>query len=275
MMSEEFRALVGRELVNSLRNKWLISYALMYAALGLSLSYYGLMGLGYVGLRGFGRISASLINLTLYLVPLISMSLAGLSIVSEREEGTLERVLSQPVSKTELLFGKYIGIVASIGTTTGLGYGLDAWLLWLVLNPADIGAFLSIMFSSILLASALAAVGLFISIVASSRFGALAAVLMAWLGLVAIYDLLVMGVTMVADLRWNDLLPLLMLNPVESARILMIYSFDQSLLFLGPTGTYVARAFGPNVPLAFGASLASWTVIAIVAALLAFKRQDL
>lgn len=274
-MSREFRTLLQSEVTRSLSNKWLIVYALMYAALGLSLSYYGLLGLGYLGLKGFGRVSATLINLTLYLVPLISMSLSGLSVVSEREGRTLERLLSQPISKVELLAAKYVGIVVSIGTATVLGYGLASWYMLFILGPGDIAIFISILLSSLLLAATLSSLGLLISTISASRFGALSAVLMGWLFLVAIYDVLVMGATLVADLRWADLLPLLMVNPVEAARILMIYALDPTLIFLGPTGVYVARAFGPYMPLIFAGSLVLWAIASMVLAFTKFKGQDL
>ncbi|MBM3897875.1 MAG: hypothetical protein FJ358_05050 [Thaumarchaeota archaeon] len=275
MISKEFRTLLRTEVTRSISNRWLIVYALMYAALGLSLSYYGMLGLGYLGLRGFGRVSASLINLTLYLVPLISMSLSGLAVVSEREGKTLERLLSQPVSKTEILIAKYIGITISIGTATVLGYGLASWYMLFVLGPGDIGIFLSILFASILLTVALSAFGLAISTVSGSKFGALGAILMGWFVLVAVFDVLVMGATLVADLKWIDLIPILMINPVEAARILMIYSLDPTLIFLGPTGVYVARAFGLYIPIIFAGSLVLWTAGSMGLALVKFRNQDL
>jgi len=275
MISKEFRTLLFGEVTRSISNRWLIVYALMYAALGLSLSYYGMLGLGYLGLRGFGRVSASLINLTLYLVPLISMSLSGLAIVSEREGRTLERLLSQPISKAEILIAKYIGITISIGTATVLGYGLASWYMLFVLGPGDLGIFLSILLASLLLAAALSAFGLAVSTVSGSRFGALGAILMGWFVLVALYDVLVMGATLVANLKWPDLIPILMVNPVEAARILMIYSLDPTLIFLGPTGVYVARAFGPYIPMIFAGSLAVWAIGSIALALVKFRDQDL
>ena len=275
MISKEFRTLLSEEVTRSISSRWLIVYASMYAALGLSLSYYGLIGLGYLGLRGFGRVSASLINLTLYLVPLISMSLSGLAVVSEREGRTLERLLSQPVSKAEILIAKYIGITISIGTATVFGYGLASWYMLFVLGPGDLGIFISILLASILLAVALSAFGLAVSTVSGSRFGAIGAILMGLFVLVAVFDVLVMGATLAVDLKWTDLMPILMVNPVEAARILMIYSLDPSLIFLGPTGVYVARAFGPYIPAIFAGSLALWTIGFMAIALMKFRAQDL
>ncbi|MEM1949135.1 MAG: ABC transporter permease, partial [Candidatus Caldarchaeum sp.] len=222
MLSREFKILLTREIQGSLRNRWLVIYAIIYAVLGLSLSYYSVLGLSYLGLKAFGRVSAALVNLTLYMVPLMSLSLAGLSLVTEREKNTLEMLLAQPVSKTEIAVSRYLGITLSIFLSTLLGYGLAAWYLWLVLSSGDILVFLQLMLISLLTASTLSAVGLLISVLSRTRFEALAMVLLTWLTLVVIYDLLVVGITLIADLKVAEIINLLILNPVESARILMI-----------------------------------------------------
>lgn len=275
MVSREFKTLLTREIQESLRNRWLIIYAIIYAVLGLSLSYYSVLGLSYLGLKAFGRVSAALVNLTLYMVPLMSLSLAGLSLVSEREKNTLEMLLAQPVSKTEVAVSRYLGITLSIFLSTLLGYGLAAWYLWLVLSSGDIVVFLQIMLISLLTASTLSAIGLLISILSRTRFEALATVLLTWLTLVVIYDLLVIGVTLIADLKVADILNLLILNPVESARVLMIQALDPSLLLLGPTGLYITRALGSMVTVAFTISMFAWTASCLAAAVILFNRQDL
>ncbi|MEM2238200.1 MAG: ABC transporter permease [Candidatus Caldarchaeum sp.] len=275
MLSREFKTLLVREIQESLRNKWLIIYAVIYAVLGLSLSYYSVLGLSYLGLKAFGRVSAALVNLTLYMVPLMSLSLAGLSLVTEREKNTLEMLLAQPVSKTEVAVSRYLGITLSIFLSTFLGYGLAAWYLWLVLSSGDIVVFLQLMLISLLAASTLSAVGLLISILSRTRFEALATVLLTWLTLVVIYDLLVMGVTLIADLKVADILNLLILNPVESARILMVQALDPSLLLLGATGLYIARTLGSSITMVFTASMLAWTASCLAAAVILFNRQDL
>lgn len=63
--------IAGRELCESLRNKWLWFYAAGFAALALALSYAGLASAGYAGLGGFGRTAASLVNALLLFVPLM------------------------------------------------------------------------------------------------------------------------------------------------------------------------------------------------------------
>lgn len=275
MLSSEFKTLLTREIQESLRNRWLIIYAVIYTVLGLSLSYYSVLGLSYLGLKAFSRVAAALVNLTLYMVPLMSLSLAGLSLVSEREKNTLEILLAQPISKTEVALSRYLGITLSISLSTLLGYGLASWYLWLVLSSGDIIVFMQLMLISILLASTLSAVGLLISVLSRTRFEALATVLLTWLMFVVIYDLLIIGATLIADLKVSQILDLLVINPVEAARILMVQTLDPSLLLLGPTGLYISRTLGPSITFVFSVSMLLWTVACLWAAVYLFKRQDL
>ncbi len=267
--------LVKKELFDALRNRWLILYAVIYAVLGLSLSYFSSLGLGYLGFRAFGRVSAALINMTLYLVPLMAMSLAGLSIIGERERGTLEIILSQPLSKAEVLLSKYIGITVSVALATALGYGAAAWYLWAILSSGDLIIYLQIMATCILLAATLTGLGLLISTLSRSRFEALGIILMTWLSLLVIYDLILMGAAIGAQLKWEQIFTLLAINPVESARLLMVYALDPSLLVLGPTSAYIAKNIGETLPTLLTSSLIAWTAATLAATLTLFKRQDM
>jgi len=50
---------------------------------------------------------ASLVSLAIYLVPLISLILGYDAIVGERERGSLDLLLALPITRLELLLGKY------------------------------------------------------------------------------------------------------------------------------------------------------------------------
>ena len=108
-----------RELREALRNKWLIFYALGFAALAFALSSASLASAGYGGLGGFGRTAASLINALLLFVPLLGLSLGAASLAGDRERGTLLYLLAQPVNRAEVFFGKALG--AGLGVAAALG----------------------------------------------------------------------------------------------------------------------------------------------------------
>ena len=101
MLRKEFR--------DAQRNRWVTLLAAMFAVLSLALSTLGLSSLGTIGITGFGRTAASLLNLVLLLVPLMGLLMGAVSVSAEREQGTLVTVLAQPVTPSEVLLGKFLG----------------------------------------------------------------------------------------------------------------------------------------------------------------------
>lgn len=264
-----------KEVRDSFRNKWLILYTVVFAVLGLTFSYYGYLGLGLLGFRAFGRVSAALINMALYMIPLMSMSLAGLSIVGEREKGTLEILLAQPISKTEIIISKFLGISSSIILATMLGYGVAAWYLWTALSSADLLIYLLIMSGYILLAISLTAFGILISVISRSRFEALGIILLSWLFLILIYEFILIGVALTFRIDVNSLMILLTINPVEAARVLMLSFIDPTLLILGEAVIRLSQTLRELLPHILVGSLLAWTVAALTASARIFDSQDL
>ena len=103
--------LVRKELSDALANRWLIGYAVAarrprpggHRAPAID-SASGL------ALQAFGRTTATLMNLCLLLAPLVAVLMGAASIAGERERGTLEHLLAQPLSRTRLLLGKHAGL---------------------------------------------------------------------------------------------------------------------------------------------------------------------
>ncbi|MEZ4667592.1 MAG: ABC transporter permease subunit [Anaerolineae bacterium] len=126
MRLKTISTLAGYELRSSLRNRWFLLYALAFAVLAVALSSLSLTGAGMFGFAGFGRTAASLINLVLLIVPLMGLTIGAHSLASEREKGTLAYLLAQPVSRAEVLWGKFVGLGTALLAALLLGFGLSA-----------------------------------------------------------------------------------------------------------------------------------------------------
>src|SRR5262245_60064871 len=118
--------IAGRELRDALRSRWFVLYTLAFAALGLGVSYLSAVSAGAAGLDGFGRTTAGLVNLVLLVVPLMGLTAGAGTISSERERGMLAYLLAQPVSRWEVLLGKYAGLAGALLASIALGFGLCA-----------------------------------------------------------------------------------------------------------------------------------------------------
>src|ERR1043166_7551661 len=101
----------ARELREAMRSRWFVLAAGCFLILSLGLSMLGLAGAQRSGLAGFDRTTASLLNLALLFVPLVTLSLGALGIAGELEDGSLAMLLAQPVTRGEVFAGKYLGLL--------------------------------------------------------------------------------------------------------------------------------------------------------------------
>jgi len=152
-----------KEILASLRNKWFLIYSIIFTVLSLGLSLIGLSGLENYGVSGFGRTTASLINMIILFVPLMGLTLGAMSIAYERERGTLLYILAQPVSYFEVLIGKYIGLALSILGSLILGFGLSGFIIAFKGGTADLSGYILFILLTFLLALVSLSIGMFIS----------------------------------------------------------------------------------------------------------------
>jgi hypothetical protein len=120
---------MGKELKDARRSRWFLLLAVVFAGLALALSLLGMSALGAIGGSGFGRTTASLLNLVMIIVPLMGLLMGAMSVAREREHGTLQTILAQPVVLEEVLLGKFLGLAAALLGTILLGFGLAAMVI--------------------------------------------------------------------------------------------------------------------------------------------------
>jgi Cu-processing system permease protein len=261
-----------RELREALRNKWLIFYALGFAALALALSQASLASAGYSGLGGFGRTAASLVNALLLFVPLLGLSIGAGVLAGDRERGTLHYLLTQPVNRAEVFFGKALGAGLAVTAALAGGFGLAA----LALAAGDQGqawAFLALAGYTVLLALASLGLGMLISAFTRKNATALGAALLLWLGLTFFGDLGLVAATLALRPTPGMLLSFLFLNPLQAFKLGAIYSLRASLDALGPAGQYAFYRFGAGLPFWLAGLLGVWIVATFGAAYVTFERR--
>ena len=267
--------LAQKELRDAGRNRWFMLYALAFTGLSLGLAWMALKSAGNYGLAGFGRTSASLINLILLIVPLMGLTLGALALAGEREQGTLLYLLAQPINQAELLLGKFVGLALALVAALGLGFGLTAALIAVNGGGAQIDIYLALLGLGCLLANASLSIGFLISALTPRGSTAVGVALFLWLILVFIGDLGVMGTALVLQLDVNQLFALALANPLQLFKIAAVYSLRQNLEVLGPAGIYALRTYGSQLlPLLVGLLLA-WVLLPFLAATFSFRRKGI
>ena len=262
-----------KEIRDSLRNRWFLLYTGAFAAVSLGLSSLSLVGTGFTGFAGFGRTAASLINVIMLLVPLMALTAGASAIAGERERGTLNYLLAQPVSRIEVMLGKYLGLAAAISAALALGFGLSAAVIAWRSQAADAWSFVRLVGLAWALALSMLSVGMLISVVARRPTAALGAVIFLWLALVFLGDLGLMGSAIVFRLEVEQLFNLSLINPLQVFKMAAIGSLQASLDVLGPAGLYATRQWGDSLDLLFGALLSAWIIAPLAAACAVFSRR--
>ncbi|MBK7405839.1 MAG: ABC transporter permease subunit [Phycisphaerales bacterium] len=267
--------LVRKELRDALRNRWLLLYTLAFGALAVGLATLSQIGTGLSGFAGFGKMTASLVNLVLLVVPLMALTVGASGLSAERERGMLAYLLSQPVTRLEVFVAKFIGLGLALTGSISIGFGLSVALLAAHSGRGDLWVFVRLVGLSAMLAMAMLAVGMLLSVVLRRSSTAIGAAVFVWLGFVFVGDLGLMGATVIFRLPVQQLFGLSLVNPTQAFKLAAVGGFDSTLDLLGPAGLYGVQEFGPwLMPMLLGA-MAAWIVVPLMIAGLSFARKPL
>jgi len=263
-----------RELRESVRSRWFTLYTLAFATLGLGISYVSAVGAGGVGLSGYGRTTAGLINLVLLVVPLMALTAGAGSIASDRERGMLAYVLAQPLARSEVLLGKYLGLAGALAACLCLGIGVCAVILAWKGAATGPSSLLWLVGLSLMLALGMLSVGMLVSVLARRTSVAVGTAIFLWLTLVFVTDLALMAGAMAMRLRIDELLALSLVNPLQVFKMWSLHAVDATLDVLGPAGLYAVDQYGPRLHIIFAACLAAWVVAPLALAAVIFSRRS-
>jgi Cu-processing system permease protein len=267
----QIATIASKEFWDRIRNRWVLAVALVFTAFALVIAYFGAAQQGAVGFRSIDVTIASLVSLVIYLIPLIALILGFDAIVGERERGSLDLLLSMPITRVELLLGKYFGLAAALTFSTVAGFGLVAVVLSSQLELNALFHYFGFMLSSVLLGCAFLSLAVMLSVFAGDRTRASGLAIAMWFFFVLVFDLLLLGALVVSGGQWGgDLFPyLLLLNPADVFRILNIFSLEDVRALYG-----LATVFPPSLanPVLLGVVMFAWIALPLGIAAWRFRK---
>jgi Cu-processing system permease protein len=264
----------AEEYRRALETRWLFGFTVLLAALVLGLSFFGLAQSREVGFTGFARVTLSLMNLVLFVVPLTGLMLGVTSIAGRGD--VLPLLLAQPVSRDEVLVGKLLGLAGALTIAQAVGFGGGGAVVAFYAGADQLPGFLTLAGLSVVLGWLTLSAALCIAVLWPDRLKAMSAALLLWLVMVVAYDLAVLGATtLLSGLPLQTvLLPALLLNPVDVARVLTTLSVGSGALF-GPTSAVLMKTAGTGAGIGIGLlMLAIQAVVPFLVALRVFRRRD-
>lgn len=249
--------IAAKEFRERIRNRWVLAVAVVFTLFSLVIAYFGAAQQGAVGFRGVEVTIASLASLVIYLVPLIALILGYDAIVGERERGSLDLLLSMPITRPELLLGKFTGLAAALAVSTLAGFGCVTLLFAARFDLGALYHFGGFILSAVLMGMSFLSMAVLVSVLAPDRMRASGVAIALWLFFVLVFDLLLLGLLVASGGRLGGgVFPLLLfLNPADVFRILNIFSSDEVKSFYG-LATIVPDAF--TRPGLLGAVMAMW-----------------
>ncbi len=265
-----------QELVINVRNTWMAIFAVVFAALVVTISYVGMMAEGFGGMQGFTRTSASLLNLVLYLVPLVALTMGTLSFTGDK--GSTELLFSQPLSRTEILLGKLAGLLFAVVLSSLMGFAAAGVIVVAANGTEGFVRYVAFVAFSLGLAAVFLSISALVATASKRKARAFGVSLFLWFLFVLFYDLVVIGGSLLlgGGTATTFLFVTLFGNPVGMARVASLIALDNVTIF-GAAGAALLRFLGGTVP-AIGAlvcGMAVWVVGPIVVSHVMIRRQDI
>jgi Cu-processing system permease protein len=224
-----------------------------------------------------GRALMSLSHALIFLLPLLGLSATSQVVNSARDDGSLELLLSHPVSRAAYYCGTTCVRAAALVLPLLVAMPMMALISVLAFGQQVPWSFLwrGLAVSAALLLC-FTALGLFVSTLVRNQAKALMLTILIWAAGVALIDFGLVGLMLQWHLPPAAVFALAILNPVQCARLALLGAAQPELSTFGPVGFFVANhvgaigliALGIGWPLLLGA--AAWTF-----GLGAFRRRDL
>lgn len=265
-----------QEFTVNVRNKWIVVFSIIFGALVVSISYFGMMAEGFSGMQNFTRTSASLLNLVLYIVPLFSLIMGTLSFTGDK--GSTELLYSQPVSRNEVVTGKLLGLFLAITAATVIGFSGAGIIVASGNGPEGLLQYALFVFLSLALSLVFLSLSVVVATLNRRKSKAFGIVLFLWFFFVLFYDLLTIGGTLFLKGQSANTFLFLSLfgNPVDMVRVATLISLDNVTIF-GAAGAAMLRFLGgTGMSIALlVAGLSVWIMVPLGITNVILKKQDI
>ena len=253
--------IVKYQLHDLLRGKWFIIYTAVFFLLTDGLFRFG---------GDPGQVSLSLMNVVLFIIPLVSIVFGTMFFYNSRE--FMELLLSQPIGRLSLYLGLYLGLALPLSTVYLIGVGVP----FMYHAGIQTGSYWILLIVGVSLTWVFTALAFLIAVLSEQRVKGIGLTIVLWLFFAILYDGIILFILFaLEDYPLEKLtLALSLFNPIDLGRILMLLQFDIAAL-MGYTGALFSKFYGNW----FGSVLAmlalwGWCVAPVWIGYKAFSKKD-
>jgi Cu-processing system permease protein len=268
---------VGRmEFASVARLRWIRLCAAAFALLTVGAAWSAGSARELMGVDSFARTTVTLVPLVLLLVPLVAIVLGVSGQTSEA--GCDAFLYSQPVTRFEVLLGRWMGESAALGSALVAGFGAGAVMVAFGSGTAGTAGFVVFAVATFALVLVFLAIAALLAALVERRSAALAAGAFVWFFFVLLFDAIALASAVWLTGRAGSRVLMLSVfaNPTDLVRVLTL-SLGGTPHLLGAAGESWHRLLGgPGwaTLIACGA-LAIWIAAPLAAARIVISRRDL
>ena len=186
-----------------------------------------------------------------------------------------ELLLAQPLKRSSIFLGQYLGVAGSLTLSLVLGLGIP-FVLYGLFKSNTIWDFSLLLITGTFLTLIFAALAFNIAISNENKIKGFGYAVLLWLFLAVIYDgLFLMSLILFEEYPLDSFsLAAIMSNPIDLSRTLLLLKLDISAL-LGYTGAIFKQFFGTYTGLTVSiTTLILWTVLPVWRLAYKAKRKD-
>ncbi|MDK8180242.1 ABC transporter permease subunit [Paenibacillus sp. UMB4589-SE434] len=216
----EMSYVAAREMKIGFRNPWAYSFTALFALFMLSLLIINAQG--YV--KGYSGSSSTMLNLALYLLPLMALMLGSFSLTGEKEEGNWELLSTYPLGTWAFLTGKFAGLSIVLLAIVAFGFGLSGAAGSLFGGGFDFATYGQLLVFSICLSLLFLGVAMLIGTIAHNRWQALTIGVGIWFFAIIAWPSILIAMLGMMPYPWikPSLTFLTLLNPAELTRLFTV-----------------------------------------------------
>ncbi len=247
-----------------MRSRWSYVYFAFYLLLGIVLLFLN---------NDLSKAVITLMNVIIVLVPLIG-TIFGVMYYYNSKEFT-ELLLAQPLRRSSIFLGQYLGVALSLSMSLILGLGLP-FVFYGLFKSNAIWDFSLLLITGTFLTLIFTALAFNIALSNENKIKGFGYAILLWLFLAIIYDgIFLMTLILFEDYPLDKLsLVGTMLNPIDLSRTLILLKLDISAL-LGYTGAVFKQFFGTSFGIIVSLiTLVVWVILPVLRILSKSKRKD-
>jgi len=275
--------MVKKEFSDNVRNKWIIAISAIFIILTLVVSYFGAAQTqSRTGFQALSETVTGMLSIETLLVPILGLMLGYAAIVGEKEQGSIQLLLSMPITRVEAVLGKFLGLATVMMTSILFGLGIAGIIVMVSAGAEGWESYVIFILGSMLFALAFLTISLLLSTVTRRRSGAMGIAVFLWFFFAMIFDLILLGVYVATGGSFglrpggqSAALPdwyyaISLANPASAFSMfsLRIFGISESFGFITQYPSFITAATA-------GLSMMLWIVVPLGLSLWRFQKQDL